>query len=186
MTNAHRTCHRCKQSFAANAENFMRDKSRVMGLSYECRACHRQRKKGRDDRPDRWQKMTPEQRQIAKLRQQRYGRTDKGRAVHLRNAYAKIDACDMTTTEIYSLIVQPCIYCGTLDAPRGLDRIDNALPHLKTNVAPACAPCNFARGDRFSQIEMLRIGAVIREIMKDRSTKEAQSAGRQETTGLEF
>ena len=182
MTDTYRTCHRCKQSLVANSENFTRDKSRLLGLSYECRPCHRERKKGRDNRPDRWAKQTPEQKQKTQLRQRRYGRTDKGRASSLRNAYSKIDACDLTTAEVYALIVQPCIYCGTLESPRGLDRIDNAQPHIRTNVAPACAPCNFARGDRFSQTEMLRIGAVIREIMRDRRQMESQNEAHPETT----
>lgn len=112
--------------------------------------------------------MTAEQRVNARARQLRYGRTDKGRAVFLRSAYAKIDACDLSTAEVLAEIVKPCVYCGTSESPRGLDRIDNALPHIKGNVRPACAPCNFARGDRFTAAEMDIIGAAIRQVMEAR------------------
>lgn len=112
--------------------------------------------------------MTPEQLVKAKARQLRYAQSDKGRAIYLRKAYRKIDACDMTSAEVLAVIVQPCTHCGTTDLPRGLDRIDNDKPHVKGNVAPSCAPCNFARGDRFTFEEMKRIGAVIRQVIADR------------------
>ncbi len=172
-----RQCHRCKGVFLATADNFLRDKSRPLGLAYECKPCHRTRKAGRDNRSDRWANHTPEQRAKAVARQYKYNRSEKGRACFLRQAYKRIDACDMTVAEVLSLIRQPCVHCGTTDSPRGLDRIDNALPHLKSNVAPACAPCNFARGDRFSFAEMQEIGAVIRKIMRDRLSAATQNEG---------
>ena len=172
-----RQCHRCSQVLPATPDFFLRDKSRPLGLSYECRECHRERKRGRDDRSDRWWKMTDEQRAKAKARNQRYAKTDKGRAVFLRKAYERVDACDMTTAEILALIVQPCVHCGTTDLPRGLDRINNSLPHIKSNVAPSCAPCNFARGDRFTFAEMQRIGKVIRQVLMDRTCDQVRSEG---------
>lgn len=172
----HRKCTRCKNIFAATAEFFIKDKSRPGGIAYECKECHRKRKAGRDNRNDRWGLMTDEQRNSAKIRNRRYGRTDKGRACSLRNTYNQIDKCDLTTAEVFALIVQPCLHCGTTETPRGLDRIDNNLPHIKGNVVPSCAPCNFARGDRFSFEEMKEIGAVIRKIIKDRLSKKAENA----------
>lgn len=173
-----RQCHRCKQVLPATSDFFGIDKSRPLGLAYECRECHRARKKGRENRSDRWFKHTPEQRQKVVARQKKYNQTDKGRAVALRNSYKKIDSCDLTTKEVYELIVQPCVHCGTIDTPRGLDRIDNDLPHIKGNVLPSCAPCNFARGDRFSFAEMQKIGAVIRQVIKDRKTNQVQHEDR--------
>ena len=122
--------------------------------------------------------MTPEQRAKAQARNAKYSRTDKGRAISLRQAYIRVDSCDLTSKEMLDLITQPCTHCGTQDLPRGLDRIDNALPHIRGNVVPSCAPCNFARGDRFTFDEMKRIGAVIRQIIADRSAKEADSEDR--------
>ncbi len=165
-----KVCNRCNMELPATPEVFLRDSSRSDGLAYECRSCHRERKKGRENRTDRWSMATPEQRQKIRARQQRYARTLKGRAVFLRKAYERVDACDMTTDEIADIIAQPCIHCGTTVEPRGLDRIDNALPHIKANVAPSCAPCNFARGDRFTFAEMQVIGATIRKVLMDRQS----------------
>lgn len=167
----YRICFRCGENFEATPENFHREKSRPLGLSYECKSCHSARKKGRDRRKERWANLTPEQRDKVKARQRRYNKTDKGRAILLRKAYERVDACDLSTEEVRNLIVQPCVYCGTTEQPRGLDRIDNALPHIKGNVRPACAPCNFARGDRFTASEMDIIGAVIRQVLEARKTQ---------------
>lgn len=162
-------CNRCNQQLPATPGIFLRDKSRHDGLAYECRACHSERKKGRDRRKERWSNMTPEQRAKRRAIMGRYNQTLKGRAVFLRKAYQRIDACDLSTAEVAELIKQPCTYCGTTEENRGLDRVDNDKPHVKGNVVPCCAPCNFARGDRFSMEEMSRIGAVIRDIFRDRA-----------------
>ncbi len=163
-----RTCFRCKAEKPATLDFFYKDAPRPLGVSYECKECLSARKMGRDRRTERWGSLSDEQKSLAKKRQQRYNKTDKGRAIFLRKAYQRIDHCDLTTNEVLEFIIQPCVHCGTKDNPRGLDRIDNKLPHIKGNVAPACAPCNFARGDRFSFEEMQKIGAVIRQIMRDR------------------
>jgi hypothetical protein len=163
-----RTCHRCRKDKPATKEHFVGDKSRPMGIAYECRPCHSARKKGRDRRLERWVHMTAEQKQRKKTLARAYGRTLRGRAIFLRNAYQRIDACDLTTEEIMALIEQPCVHCGTLSLNRGLDRMDNGLPHVKGNVSPSCVPCNFARGDRFTFDEMQEIGAVIRRVLERR------------------
>ena len=165
-----RRCNRCKEILPATDQVFVKDKSRPLGLAYECIQCHRERKRGRDNRSDRWSNMTEEQRQKAKARHKKYSKTDKGRAVFLRKAYQRIDSCDLTTAEVLALILQPCVHCGTEELPIGLDRIDNSKPHVKGNVMPSCAPCNFARGDRFTFEEMQIIGKVIRQIFKDRNS----------------
>lgn len=178
-----RTCFRCHQAKPATQEHFYCDKARPLGLSYECKPCLSARKKGRDRRKERWSNMTPEQKILARARQLKYGRTNKGRAIGLRHAYIKIDACDLSVKEVLELITQPCIHCGTTESNRGLDRIDNNLPHIRGNVVPSCAPCNFARGNRFSFEEMKRIGAVIRQVIADRTPKEADSEAHPQTSG---
>ena len=155
-------------------EHFVADASRKGGVGYECRECHSRRRLGRDNRTDRWANFTETQKKKAKARNKRYAQTDRGRAVFLRKAYERIDACDLSTEEVYDLIVQPCIHCGTTTQPRGLDRIDNALPHIKGNVKPSCAPCNLARGDRFTFDEMQEIGAVIRKVLEARTSGQTE------------
>ena len=171
----HRFCSRCKQELPATPDVFMRDASRPGGLAYECRACHSDRKRGRDNRSDRWAKHTPEQRAKCVARQSRWNRSDKGRAVFLAHAYGRIDKskghqCDIDRLFILNEIMpKPCTYCGTTEYPRGCDRIDNRLGHTKDNVVPACAACNFARGDRLSHEEMLVLGRVMAKIISDRT-----------------
>lgn len=113
--------------------------------------------------------MSIEQRTAAQARNLKYSRTNKGRAVFLRKAYERIDACDMSTAEILAFIEQPCVYCGTDTANRGLDRIDNNLAHVKGNVQTACTECNLIRGDRFTVEEMKRIGLIVAQIRADRA-----------------
>ena len=52
------------------------------------------------------------------------------------------------------LIDNPCTYCGTVAAPRGLDRLDNKRGHTRDNVVPCCLDCNLVRGDRYTPDEM--------------------------------
>lgn len=177
-----RTCNRCKIEMPATAEVFVRDASRPLGLAYECRACHSERKKGRDRRKERWANMTDAQRKKATERNARYAKTDKGRAVFLRKAYQRTDSCNLTTAEVLELISQPCYHCGTTEENIGLDRIDNRLGHDRGNVVPSCAPCNFARGDRFTFEEMKIIGAVIRKVIADRKTTAIENEGRPGTS----
>jgi len=181
----HRTCFRCDRSLEATPENFHREKSRPLGLSYECKDCHRARKKGRDRRKERWDALTPAQKDLRKARMARWNRSQRGRATHLRKAYQRIDACDLTAEEILALILQPCVYCGTTTENRGLDRIDNSLPHIKGNIQTACGGCNIMRGDRFTVEEMKVIGKTIAEVKAARGTSRAvtQSEGHPETTG---
>lgn len=172
-----RYCNRCNMEFPATAEFFVSDASRALGLAYECRACLSERKIGRDQRSDRWGLMTAEQKVKVRARQLKYGRSAKGRAVFLRQAYRRIDACDMTSQEVLAIIERPCHYCGTTTEPRGLDRIDNALAHVKGNVLPACLHCNFARGDRLTVAEMLVVGHAIRQVLDSRA-KATENEGR--------
>lgn len=173
-----RTCFRCARSLEASPENFHREKTRPLGLSYECKICHSARKKGRDRRKERWGSLTPAQKELRKARMKRWNQTQRGRATHLRKAYQRIDACDLTAEEILDYIVKPCVYCGTTAANRGLDRIDNSLPHIKGNVQTACGECNVMRGDRFTVDEMKLIGAVVAQIRATRGSlhEEVQNA----------
>jgi hypothetical protein len=180
----HRTCFRCARSLVASPENFHREKSRPLGLSYECKECHRDRKKGRDRRKERWGALTPEQKVLRKARMLRYGQTQRGRATYLRKAYQRIDECDLTAEEILVFITQPCVYCGTFTDNRGLDRIDNSLPHIKGNVQTACTDCNLMRGDRFTVDEMMVIGKTVSKVkaLRGKTLSATQSEDHQETT----
>ena len=159
-----------KKSATDGQEMFVRDKSRPLGLAYECRPCPRERRKGCDLRKERWSNMTDEQRNKAAARNAKYAKTPKGRAVFLKKAHQRTDSCNLSTAEVLELISQPCTHCGTTDENIDLDRIDNSLGHDRGNAVPSCVPCNFARGNRFAFEEMKRIGKVIREVLEDRKS----------------
>lgn len=164
-----RVCNRCKVEKPATPEVFIRDRSRPLGLAYECRPCHSERKKGRDRRKDRWSNMTDEQRKKASARNLKYGRTVKGRACFLRARYSQIDSCNLTTEEVVDIIKQPCSYCGTVIENRGLDRIDNNKGHDKGNVVAACRDCNVMRADNFTHEEMFVIGEAVKKVKAARA-----------------
>lgn len=48
---------------------------------------------------------------------------------------------------IEAIIQEPCSYCGETSLRMTLDRKDNCLGHIKSNVVGACLRCNYARGD---------------------------------------
>jgi hypothetical protein len=179
-----RTCYRCKQDFPATSEFFYSDASRSLGLSYECRACLSERKKGRDRRTERWTNLTPEQRAKVVARKRRYAKTDKGRAIFLAKAYQAIDkakghASDITQRFLLDRIFRArCVYCG-VDNKLGCDRLDNAKGHTMDNVVPACGDCNAIRGARFTHEEMKVIGAAMAQVRASRDTcsTEAGNAG---------
>ena len=180
----YRTCFRCSRELEATPENFHREKSRPLGISYECKECQRSRKKGRDRRKERWSNLTPEQKLRCRERNLRWQRTPKGRAVSLKKAYARIDECDLSVEEVFAFIQAPCVYCGTTEVNRGLDRIDNNLPHVRGNVQTACTDCNLMRGDRFTVEEMLLLGKTVAKIRAARRklNLEVQSADRLENS----
>lgn len=54
---------------------------------------------------------------------------------------------DLDVNFVKSLISLPCSYCGETKLRMTLDRIDNAIGHLKSNVVQACIRCNYTRRD---------------------------------------
>ncbi len=54
---------------------------------------------------------------------------------------------DLDLEFITSAIEKPCAYCGEGAILKSLDRIDNLLGHLKTNVVVSCKRCNLTRGN---------------------------------------
>ena len=54
---------------------------------------------------------------------------------------------NLTQEFILGLISKPCSYCDDTDCRMTVDRVDNDLGHLTTNVVPACIRCNLTRGN---------------------------------------
>jgi hypothetical protein len=53
---------------------------------------------------------------------------------------------DLTKEWIEAAIKDGCAYCGETALRMTLDRKDNNLGHVKSNVVPCCIRCNYARG----------------------------------------
>lgn len=53
---------------------------------------------------------------------------------------------DLTREFVESLVNDPCVYCGDVEGRMSLDRVNNDLGHLKTNVVRSCTRCNLVRG----------------------------------------
>jgi hypothetical protein len=53
---------------------------------------------------------------------------------------------DLDYKTVEELISKPCFYCGETEITMTLDRIDNSLGHVRSNVNPACFRCNVFRG----------------------------------------
>ena len=58
-----------------------------------------------------------------------------------------------------------CQYCGESEIRITLDRVDNKLGHVKSNVVPACIRCNYMRGS-------MPYGAWINIVPAVRNTRE--------------
>jgi len=54
---------------------------------------------------------------------------------------------DLTRDFTKEQIAKGCSYCGETELRMTLDRIDNDLGHLQSNVIPSCVRCNHVRGD---------------------------------------
>ena len=56
---------------------------------------------------------------------------------------------DFMSWELFETLVQQnCFWCGRSPEEArgmGIDRMDNTLPHVSTNIKPACADCNMMR-----------------------------------------
>jgi hypothetical protein len=83
---------------------------------------------------------------------------------------------DLTLEFVLSKSFEPCAYCGTTEGFRGLDRLDNSLGHLQSNVVPCCALCNYTRNDHFTIEEMQTVlGPAIAQIRKQRNESRTDS-----------
>lgn len=77
--------------------------------------------------------------------------------------------CNISLNEYINITAKPCEYCNDTVEQRGLDRIDNKVGHLKSNVVSCCTTCNTARMSTFSHEEMKLLGETIKKIKEKRS-----------------
>lgn len=72
----------------------------------------------------------------------------------------------LTFNEYTNLISKTCHYCHSDLSPYGigLDRLDNSLGYIPSNVVPCCPSCNRIRSDEFTPTEMHQIANLISEL----------------------
>lgn len=73
---------------------------------------------------------------------------------------------DLTEEFVQNMIADGCSYCGDTAIRVGLDRIDNSIGHLKSNVVAACCRCNLIRGE-MPYAAWLRLIPAIKQAFKD-------------------
>jgi hypothetical protein len=67
---------------------------------------------------------------------------------------------------VENLIANGCIYCGETELRMTLDRINNDLGHLQTNVNASCRRCNWSRRD-MPYAAWIRLVPEIRKIAEE-------------------
>lgn len=123
------------------------------GLQYKCKDCGKA-----------WAHAHQEQRRISHrkwykeknvgARKNRWTKTPHGRYLRCRST-AKTRGLEFTLSEpeFTHLIEEGCYYCN--GSASGLDRVDNTLGYIATNIVPCCYQCNSMKMD-WSQEEFIQ------------------------------
>jgi hypothetical protein len=146
-------CSRCKQVKQITCFTTKTQKGKKY-LSSHCRDCCNARDRARRRNP-LWEKN--------KEADQKY---ETKRALKRKEDRASIDTApkfvlwdsrksdrkkgrdnDLDIGFVTELLERPCSYCESREMKMTLDRVDNTLGHLQSNVVPACFRCNIIRRD---------------------------------------
>lgn len=154
-----RTCSKCKNEKELDSNNFYKCEGRSKGFHSVCITCKNEQNRIRYS-------IKGEE---LKLYARNYYKEN--RAKSLRNSYKNNDAKkgwenDLDEDFINEKLTHLCTYCEFPST--GLDRLNNSLPHLKSNCISCCLECNHARNEHFTYEEMLILGKTIREIKLSR------------------
>lgn len=77
-----------------------------------------------------------------------------------RRSYLKGWDYDLTVDFIRNLLNSFCVYCGGMDSLQ-LDRKDNAVGYVQTNVVPACKRCNTVKSMYLSYDQMMTVAKAL-------------------------
>lgn len=83
---------------------------------------------------------------------------------HFDRKKNKYPICDISNDDLFAIIKNPCVYCGDSVSRIGVDRVDNEIGHIKTNLVPSCYSCNSIRMEKWTHEEMKILGKAIAEI----------------------
>ena len=65
--------------------------------------------------------------------------------IYRTNARRKGLPFSLTLNAFRKIVSQPCHYCGSVQSPSGVDRLDNSLGYAEGNTVPCCPKCNYAK-----------------------------------------
>lgn len=114
-------------------------------LRYECRKCHNRRTSVKQQQAPGYPERINGKRRVSRLDPEQRSKwiltdakmSDKRRGLK----------CDLDRDFIEQLISKGCMYCGSDVGMMTLDRVDNSIGHVRTNVNPSCFRCNHLRRD---------------------------------------
>ena len=141
-------CTICENEYPAELFTFRKRNGKVTPKSW-CKPCHNTRKN--DARKSGRYVPNPDH-IAATIAKNKFNRLNGlNTAVYLYQDSRKSDRKrglenDLDHGFIDECLSKPCSYCEATDSRMTLDRIDNSLGHIKTNVVPACYRCNIVRG----------------------------------------
>ena len=148
MAHPTRICRLCRQELPTTAFMVNRTGSREY-LKTACKTCEN------ISRTDRARRASPRVRTLAQNEERASRERERRRDPVRRPYYIVQDARredakrgrenDLDEDFVDILLKTGCTYCTS--AATTLDRVENGLGHLKANVVPACARCNYMRRD---------------------------------------
>lgn len=130
-------CCKCKKEkpFA----EFYRCKSIKSGFHYSCKSCMKKRQA-------QYQRENPEK---IKQRRERYEKTPENRyRKYKKGARRRGIAFSLSFDEFMEFWQKPCVYCNGQIETIGLDRVNNSLGYIMSNVFPCCSKCNYLKSGK--------------------------------------
>ncbi len=131
-----KTCSLCK--IEKGLDNFYCRPDRKSGYQSRCKECQKPRRQLGSKKLNEKRKIErkdPKARAKYLIIDSRHGDTRSGRQNDLDHDF------------VNTMLSKSCFYCGDDEIRKTLDRIDNSIGHVKTNVVTSCMRCNFTRRD---------------------------------------
>ena len=144
LLNSAATSHKCKLCGCEKPiEDFeLTPRNRKVYIRNFCKKCRRKRSYQQEKLDGRYEKRK------ARNRLQRHNPKHRPRFIlQDSRAYDQSHGLDNDVDRefIAKLIQHGCSYCGESKIKIGLDRINNSIGHIRSNVVAACIRCNFIR-----------------------------------------
>jgi hypothetical protein len=160
-----KTCNRCKLELPLSSFSYRRTTTEKLYPASRCRQCLYQARKeirtNRGESPSGYQYRDS----VRRCAQDKIRRlAGEHREVYLLADCRSSDkkrgfVCDLDREFVIEQINLGCSYCGS-HKHMTLDRIDNSVGHVKTNVVPACYRCNMIRRDMPHEAWLMIVPAI--------------------------